>query len=118
APDLLVTATGDRARLFRNVAPNRGHWLTVRALDPRLKRDAYGAEVRVKAGGKTWLRVVNPAQGYLCSGSPLALFGLGAAERYESIEVVWPGPDGGREVFRAGAADRAVVLRKGEGDAP
>src|SRR5262249_19023981 len=71
APDLLVTATGGRARLFKNVAPDRGHWLTVRAYDPALKRDAYGAEVRVRAGGREWLRLVNPAQSYLCSGSPL-----------------------------------------------
>src|SRR5205823_6374056 len=40
---LLVTAVAGRARLYRNVAPNRGHWLMVRAVDPALKRDAYGA---------------------------------------------------------------------------
>ena len=33
AIDLLVTTIGGPARLFRNVAPRRGHWLTVRALD-------------------------------------------------------------------------------------
>ncbi len=32
--DLLVTAVGDRARLFRNVVPDRGNWLLVRAIDP------------------------------------------------------------------------------------
>src|SRR5262249_36110520 len=40
APDLLVTSVSGRARLFRNVAPRRGHWLKVRALDPRWRRDA------------------------------------------------------------------------------
>jgi hypothetical protein len=49
APDLLVSSIGGRARLFRNVAPDRGHWLKVRAIDPKRKRDAYGAEVRVRA---------------------------------------------------------------------
>ena len=34
APDLLVNAIGERARLFRNVAPDRGHWVAVRAVDP------------------------------------------------------------------------------------
>ncbi|MFO0925671.1 MAG: VCBS repeat-containing protein [Gemmataceae bacterium] len=48
APDLLVCSIGAPARLFRNVAPNRGHWLKVHAVDPRLKREAYGAEVRVR----------------------------------------------------------------------
>ena len=116
APDLLVTAIGDRARLFRDVAPRRGHWLTVRAWDPGLKRDAYGAEVRVRAGGREWLRVVNPAQSYLCSGDVLALFGLGPAAAVEAVEVAWP--DGSRERFPGGPADRALQLRKGEGLAP
>ena len=35
--DLLVNAAGEKARLFRNVAPNRGHWVSVRAFDPVLQ---------------------------------------------------------------------------------
>ncbi len=116
APDLLVTATGSRARLLRNVAPNRGHWLKVRAFDPRMKRDAIGAEVRVRAGGKQWFRVAHPAQSYLCSCTPLALFGLGPAARVDGIEVTWP--DGAREVFDGGPADCLRELRRGEGHAP
>jgi hypothetical protein len=120
APDLLLTTIGDRARLFRNVAPDRGHWLKVRAFDPKRKRDAYGAEVRVRAGGQTWLRVINPAQSYLSSGSPLALFGLGATARVDSMLVTWPDgpPEESRELFEGGAVDRSVVLRRGEGRAP
>ncbi len=114
APDLLVTSTGGKARLFRNVAPQRGHWLTVRALDPKLKRDAYGAEVRLRAGGKEWLRLIQPAQSYLSSSTPLAHFGLGAATKVDAIDVAWP--DGTREVFPGGPVDRKVELRRGEGE--
>jgi hypothetical protein len=116
APDLLVTAAGDRARLFRNVAPDRGHWLKVRAVFPMLKRDAYGAEVRVRAGKREWLRLINPAESFCCSNLPTALFGLGTADRIDSILVTWP-DDGSREEFDGGAADRLRVLRKGEGHA-
>src|SRR5262249_5329946 len=35
ALDLLVTEIAGPARLFRNVAPPAGHWLLIRALDPR-----------------------------------------------------------------------------------
>jgi enediyne biosynthesis protein E4 len=113
APDLLVTTIGDRARLFRNVAPDRGHWLKVRALDPQHQRDAYGAEVYVQAGERKWLRLVNPAQSFLSSCSPLALFGLGTATQVDSIQVHWP--DGTREAFPGGAVDRSIVLKKGQG---
>jgi hypothetical protein len=112
-----VTNIGGPARLYKNVASNRGHWLKVRTLDPKLKRDAYGAEVRVRAGGKQWLRLINPAQSYLSSGSPYALYGLGSLQRFDAIEVTWP--DGSPvETFPGGAVDRFVELRKGEGHSP
>lgn len=116
APDLLVSTIGGRARLLRNVAPERGHWLKVRALDPKRKRDAYGAEVLVRAGGRDHLRLINSAESYLCSSSPLAHFGLGGAATIDSILVTWP--DGVREQFRGGEADRLMELRRGEGGTP
>jgi hypothetical protein len=111
--DLLVTTIGGRARLFRNVAPNRGHWLQVRAVDPARKRDAYGAEVRVRAGGRTWTAWLNPAESYACSSEAVAHFGLGGADRIEPIEVLWP--DGVREDFPGKSVDQRIELRKGEG---
>jgi hypothetical protein len=111
--DLLVTTVAGRARLLRNVAPRRGHWLLVRALDSALHRDAYGARVTVRAGGRRWVRLVNPAGSYLTSGDVRAHFGLGPAERTDAVEVLWP--DGTAETFPGSAADRVLVLRKGEG---
>jgi hypothetical protein len=116
ALDLLVTAIAGPARLFRNVAPKRGHWLTVRVVDPARKRDAYGAEISVQAGARRWMRCINPAYSYLCSNDPRAHFGLGAAERVDRIDVVWP--DGTEETFPGQAADQAVLLRKGGGKTP
>jgi hypothetical protein len=113
ALDLLVTTIAGPARLYRNVAPKRGHWLLVRALDPALGRDAYGAEVTVCAGGRRWLRCINPGYSYLCSNDPRAHFGLGPAERVEAIEVLWP--DGTAEAFPGQSVDQMVLLRKGEG---
>jgi enediyne biosynthesis protein E4 len=113
ALDLLVTQVAGPARLYKNVAPKRGHWLLVRAVDPALKRDAYGAEVRVRAGGRRWVGWVNPGQSYLCSNDPRVHFGLGGARRVDDLSVRWP--DGSREVFPGGRADRVVELRKGAG---
>jgi enediyne biosynthesis protein E4 len=116
APDLLVTTIGGRARLFRNAAPNRGHWLKVRIFDPKWNRDAYGSEVIVQSGQHKWLRLINPAQSYLSSSSPCAFFGLGPKTQIDAILVTWP--DGTTEKFPGGAADRSIVLRKGEGRMP
>jgi hypothetical protein len=116
ALDLLVTTVAGPARLYRNVAPKRGHWLMVRATDPGAGgRDAYGAEVTVRADGKRWRRWINPGSSYLCSNDPRAHFGLGRADRVDALQVLWP--DGTEEVFDGRAADQVVTLRKGEGNA-
>jgi hypothetical protein len=117
--DVIVTTVAGPARLYRNVAANRGHWLSVRAYDPKLRRDAYGAVVTVRAGTKKWVRWLNPGQSFLCSNDPRAHFGLGGVERINAIEIDWP--DGSREEFRKIASgrpipvDEAIALSKGEG---
>jgi hypothetical protein len=111
--DLVVTTVAGKAQVFRNVARDRGHWLVARALDPRLKRDAYGAEVVVRAGGRDHLRIINPGDSYQSSSDPRAHFGLGDAARFDEIQVRWP--DGLLESFEGGAADRRIVLTRGEG---
>ena len=113
ALDLLTTTVGGAAHLYRNIAPNRGHWLLVRAVDPALRRDAYGAEITVVAGDHRRVGWINPGQSYLCSSDCRAHFGLGAVNAVDALEVLWP--DGVREVFPGQAADQVVVLRKGEG---
>jgi enediyne biosynthesis protein E4 len=114
ALDLLVTTVAGPARLYRNVAAKRGHWLLVRAIDPRLGgRDAYGAEVTVRTGGRRWQRWINPGYSYLCSNDPRAHFGLGPSRYVDALHVLWP--DGTEEVFPGRPADQLVTLRKGEG---
>jgi hypothetical protein len=113
ALDLLVTSIAAPARLYRNVARKRGHWLMVRVLDPALHRDAYGAEIHVCAGGRRWVRCMNPGYSFLCSNDPRAHFGLGQAAHVDEIQVLWP--DGSEESFDGRDADQLAVLRKGEG---
>lgn len=113
APDVIVTRIAAPARVYRNIAP-RGHWLTVRVVEPDLGgRDAYGAEITITHGESSQIAWVNPAQSYLCSNDPRAHFGLGSATRVESIRVVWP--DGSEEQFTGVPADQMITLRKSSG---
>ena len=119
--DLLVTTIAGPAKLLRNIAKTPGHWLAIEAMlpnpkhpdDPRRDRDAYGAEIVVRAGERRWLRLINPADSYQCSSDRIAHFGLGPVERVDAIEILWP--DGARELCPGGSADRRVTLRKGQG---
>jgi len=117
AIDLLAVCAGGPAQLFRNVAPRRGHWLTVRALDPGWnRRDAIGAEVLIVAGGRQWWRLIQPSYGYLVSNDPRAHVGLGQIDRIDSLHVRWP--DGTEEQFAGGPTDRHLVILKGTGQKP
>jgi enediyne biosynthesis protein E4 len=117
APDLVLSSCGGPAKVYRNVAARRGHWLGVRVIDPLLGgRDAYGAEVVVQTGGRRWLRLVQPGSGYCSSHDPRVQFGLGRATSVDAIRVTWP--DGASEDFPGATADRYLVLSKGSGQVP
>jgi hypothetical protein len=113
ALDVVVNNIGSPARVYFNEAPRAGRWLSVRAVDPRLHRDAIGAMVRVQAGGRSFVRCIESSSSYLSSSSLRAHFGLGQVAAADSIEVVWP--DGLREIFSIDGVDCAVELQRGRG---
>lgn len=112
--DLVATSTGGPAQFFRNSAAKRGHWLVIRAIDPKLGgRDAHGAEIIVEAGERKFWRLVQPSYSYLVSNDPRAHFGLGTVASINTIRVLWP--DGSEEYFEGGKVDRHITLSRGAG---
>lgn len=112
--DLVTSEINGPARIYRNIAPRQGNWLSVRAVDVRHGgRDAYGAVVTVSAGKQSWFRDINPASSYLSSGDARAHFGLGNVSTIDRIEVRWP--DGTIETFSGCEVNRLVTLKAGEG---
>lgn len=89
-PDLVVSRFNDAALLFRSDATRR-NWVGMKLTATRSARDAIGAIVTVKAGGKTFVRQVPTAGGYLAQSSRTLHFGLGEATTIESCEILWPG---------------------------
>jgi len=66
------------------------HWLKVKLRGTQSNRDALGARVRVKADGQTWTQWNDGSSGYLSHSVMPLYFGLGDAERIDSVEVTWP----------------------------
>ena len=69
--------------------PNRNHWLRVAPLT-RFGAPARGALVRVRAGGRTQLRVICGGSAYLGQMEPVAHVGLGLVDRVDSVRIQWP----------------------------
>jgi len=113
--DLVIGRARGAASVYENRAPRTGRWLRLRVLDPRTRRDAFGARVTVEAGGRRWVETVSPAVGYLSSSDPRVHIGLGGAESVDRVTVRWP--DGTREGFAIDCVDCEVAIRRGEGEA-
>ena len=83
--------THNHALLFRNDLANENHWLKVRLTGTVSNRDAFGAHVRVFAGGRSWIREIDGGSSHLSQHSSVAHFGLGAIEQIDSMVISWPG---------------------------
>ena len=84
--DIVVSAQGEEARVYRNATWDSGSWLAVRLVGTRSSRDALGAVVR--AGER--VRWVKSAAGYASSVRRPVHFGLGNAVGQVSVRVAWP----------------------------
>ncbi len=70
--DVVTTALGGPAEIWKNTSPSTGHWLEVRLRGTAASRDGMGARVRI--GTQTaW---ITTSASYASSKPPMAHFGL------------------------------------------
>lgn len=110
--DLCVVDLGAPLRLLENRTQREGHWIAVRARGTVSNRDAYGAVVRVTAGGRTRVSEVRATDGLYSSNDPRVHFGLGQVERVDQVEVIWP--SGMRSVVEAPGLDAVLEVTEPE----
>jgi enediyne biosynthesis protein E4 len=112
--DLVITANGGRARLFRNDGGNQNNLLRIRTVGKSSNRDGIGAKVTLKfeGQGKLW-GVVKSGSSY-CSQSELPLtFGLGKVEKVMKVEVLWP--SGKVDAVSDVKANQSITIEEGAG---
>ena len=101
--DIVTNEFGDRPQVLVSDLAQRHpdvRWLSLRLRGTRSNRDGLGAWVTVSAAGRTHRRFHDGKSGYLSQSAMPLYFGLGAARRVDSVEVLWP--SGHRQVVRAG----------------
>ena len=107
--DLVVNNFNGGPFLFRNESRPRA-WVGVRLVGAGKNRDAIGALARVTAGGRTIVRQVHAASGYLAQSSLALHVGLGDATRIDRCEIRWP--DGSTQVVPDLAPGRWHTVRQ------
>ncbi len=108
--DLVITQNGRRAVLLRNDQQTGHHWLRLKLVGRAPNRFAYGATVRLTAGGVTQQRYLSPARSYLSQVALPLTFGLGESSEVERIEIRWP--DGTLQTLRPEQVDTTLVIRQ------
>jgi hypothetical protein len=123
--------------LLVNQARTSNHWVTFRltgayplaktseaktaalyppaANGPKSTRDAIGARIKVKVGGRTLVDEVRSGSSFISNNDMRVHFGLGAATKIDSVEVRWP--SGVVETFPKVSADKLNELKEGSGSA-
>jgi len=110
--DLFVANANNLPYLYRNTSPASAHWAGFVLEGKASNREAVGARLLLTAGGRTLLRFVDGGNGFAAQSSRRVHFGLGAAERIDKLEVLWP--SGRRQTFENLPADRWARLVEGE----
>jgi hypothetical protein len=107
----LLMACLDTPLLYAHNRTDGGHHVTFRLEGTASNRDGVGARVTVTAAGRARVSWRLGGGSYQAAGDPRIHFGLGDADRVESVEVRWPS---GR-VDRLGplAADAGYLVREG-----
>jgi hypothetical protein len=114
--DIAVAASSDRHALLRNEIRTSRHWLGVDLVGTQSNRDAVGARVTLRAGGKQQMREVVLGDGYASQNTMRQHFGLGSVDHIDELRVRWP-KSGLVQVFRAVPIDRTVTVVEGRDEA-
>jgi hypothetical protein len=88
--DVVVNDLDGSPQLLRNELAGAGNWLSVRLEGAGQNRNAIGATVTVRAGGRAQIRLVQSGSSYISQDDMRAHFGLGQAAVVDSLEVRWP----------------------------
>jgi len=112
--DLVINDLDGAPQVLINQHPGPGHWLAVSLTSRAPNTSAIGATVRVTTGkgesARSQVRSVRSGTSYLSQDSFRQHFGLGDADKVETLAVTWPD---GTTTERTGiAADQVVEIEQ------
>ncbi len=110
--DVVVSAIGSPAELWRNESAAINRWVAVRLIGTVSNADGLGAVVRAA----DQVTMANSAVGYASSSLTPLHFGLGREPKLSEIRVTWP--DGREQTVPLVGLDRLVTVTEEDADMP
>lgn len=110
--DLVVNNMNEPASIYENVgsANDTSHYLQIRLVGESPNVRGIGSKLVLTAGGSRQYIDHTPYRGYLSTMDDRVHFGLGGADRVDSLEVIWP--DGRRQVVTGARADQMLTIHQ------
>ena len=110
--DVVLTQVNGPPLLLRNDQNLKRHWLRLKLVGVKCNRSAIGAWIKVRLGNETLTRQVMPTRSYLSQSELPVTIGLGKSERFDDLEIIWPG--GEHQTVAGAKIDGVTVIRQGE----
>ena len=111
--DVVVNNLDSAPSLLKNDGGNQRHALTVKCIGTRSNRSAIGTRVKVTVAGREQIDEVMSGSSYYSQNDLRLHFGLGAAQKADRVEVLWP--SGLKESFADVKANQIVVIQETKG---
>jgi len=110
--DFYQTNADQPALLYVNRTEPAGNWIELKLTGTKSNRDAIGARLTIKAGGKTWIREVEGGNGYASQSTTRVHVGLGLIDKVDSVEIRWPS---GHKEMVAVPLNKITRIEEGKG---
>jgi hypothetical protein len=111
--DLVVNNMDDRPGLYRNARP-AGASIVVRLKGSKANPWGIGATVRIETAEGPQVRYLTPVRGFMSGDDAKVHFGLGKAERIDSLTIRWP--SGREDEFRDLEVNGLYTITEGDGE--
>jgi len=111
--DILVLNIGQPPSLLVNQTRNSNHRVAFHFIGSKSNRAAIGARVTIHAAGVMQFNEVRGGGSYLSQNDLRLHFGLGAADKMDTVEVSWP--SGQNELLRDVDAEFIYTITEGKG---
>jgi hypothetical protein len=102
--------------ILKNAGVSGRHWVSFELAGVASNRMALNTRVRIVAGGVTQTEEIHSGGSYLSQNDTRVHFGLGTANKIDSLEILWP--SGKVEKLSNLAADKFYFLLEGQGMVP
>ena len=114
--DVVIETLDGSPVILKNTGVSGRHWVSFELAGVTSNRMALNARVRIVAGGITQTDEVHSGGSYLSQNDTRVHFGLGAADKIDSVEITWP--SGKVEKLSNLAADKFYSVLEGQGIVP